>query len=219
MRLKRLIAVPVTLLLLSLSAYAVDTPPISGEFIRVAGQQFKFDGKTVDVVEFMSFYCGHCYVFEKDIPVIKGNFPKKIKWKIIPMYWGTGSSKPGEAYLLAEEAGKGEQMKKAIFNAMFVEKKDIGKIETLEAIGANVGMGFDFSMKLRAGAKSEEAQKALELARLYGVEETPSIVIAGNLLTNPRLSGSAADALKNNIITIIKGILANGSGTPVAVGK
>lgn len=219
MRLKKLFAVPVILLLLSLSVYAGDAPSISGDFVRVAGQQFKFNGKAVEVVEFMSFYCGHCYAFEKDIPVIKGNFPKKIKWKIIPMYWGTGSSKPGEAYLLAEDAGKGEQMKKAIFNALFVEKKDIGKIEVLEALGANVGMGFDFSMKLRAGEKAQEAQEALELARQYGVEETPSIIIAGNLMTNPKLSGSAADALKNNIISIVKSILTNGSGTPVAVVK
>ncbi|GFP24453.1 thiol:disulfide interchange protein DsbA, partial [Candidatus Hakubella thermalkaliphila] len=99
---------------------------IKGVYTRLTLHQFEFDGKTVEVIEFMSFYCGACYSFGKSIPIIKGNFPEKIKWKTIPIYWGKGSPKPGEAYLLAEEVGKGEKMKKAIYRARFVEKKNIG---------------------------------------------------------------------------------------------
>ncbi|MBI5561826.1 MAG: DsbA family protein [Deltaproteobacteria bacterium] len=204
---KRLIPVFLMVILTCMSAFAGDISNIRGEYTRVAGQPFKFNGKTVEVMEFMSFYCSHCYAFEKSIPVIKGNFPNKIKWKLVPIYWGNGSSKPGEAYLLAEEAGKGEQMKKAIFNAMFVDKKDIGSVEVLESLASQAGMGFDFSMKLRSGAKAEEARKAVDLAHQYGVEETPTIIIAGSLMTNPRASGGGTDAFKDNAITIIKSIL------------
>ncbi|MBI1912918.1 MAG: DsbA family protein [Deltaproteobacteria bacterium] len=207
MRFKSLLAILMALVLIPLSVSAADMPSIKGSYTVVPGKEYKTDGKTVEVLEFLSFYCGHCYGFEKSIPVIKGNFPKKLKWKIMPIYWGESSSKPGEAYFLAEEAGKGEQMKKALFNANFVEKKDIGKLEVLEAIANDLGLGFDFSMKLRRGDKAKDAQRALEMARAYRIEETPTVIIAGNIATNSHLSGHDIKAFEDNVMTILNSIL------------
>lgn len=207
MKLQRVAVMIMFLCLLPLSAIAGPNPSVKGVYTEVPGQQYKYDGKTVEIMEFMSFYCGGCYAFEKALPVIKGNFPKKIKMRILPVYWGAGSPKPGEAYFLAEEAGKGEQMKKAIFNAYFVEKKDIGSVEVLEAIGANLGLGFDFSRKLRTGEKAKEAQKALDMARIYRLEETPTLIINGNIAANMHSFNHDMDAFRDNVITIIKSIV------------
>jgi len=197
----------VAFILLPLSVFAGQTGPIQGSFSRVPGRQFRFDGKTVEVMEFMSFYCGHCYAFERAIPVIRGNFPRKIKWRIVPIYWGNASPKPAEAYLLAEEAGKGEEMKKALFRAYFAESKDIGKVEVLDGIAAEIGLGFDFSRKLRSGEKDGEVKKDLELARAYGVDATPTIIIAGDLKVDPGMAGNDMDVFRDNAITIIKSLL------------
>ncbi|HAO92994.1 MAG: hypothetical protein A2X99_06950 [Deltaproteobacteria bacterium GWB2_55_19] len=205
--LKRSVVLIAMFLLLPLAAFAAGAPAtIKGSFTQVPGKEFKFDGKTVEVIEFLSFYCDHCYQFEKAIPAIKGNFPKKVKWKIVPLYWGQSSSKPGEAYLIAADAGKGEEMKRALFNANFVEKKDIGSVEVLEAIASKIGLGFDFSRKLRGGEKAKEAGKALDAAQEYRVEETPTVVIAGNIMTNPHASGHDLEDFKKNIITIMKSL-------------
>jgi len=180
---------------------------IKGIYTQLPGHQFKFDGKTVEVIEFLTFYCDGCYSFERAIPVIKGNFPKKIKWKTIPIYWGKGSPKPGEAYFLAEEAGKGEKMKEAIFRAHFVEKKNIGDIKVLEDIGEKIGLGVSFSKRLRAGDKAKDVQKALDMARTYGVNETPTLIIAGNIMTNPHVFIHDIDAFRDNVMTILRSIL------------
>jgi len=192
--------------LASFPSQAGDVPKIVGVYTEVPGQEFVFDGSTVEIIEFLSFYCSHCYQFEKLIPAVKGNFPKKIAWKTVPIYWGKGSPKPGEAYLLAVEEGKGEQMKMAIFEALFIEKKDIGQIEVLEEIGAKVGLGFDFSKRLRAGDKSSEAKEKLELANKYRIDETPSLIIAGNLKTSPGILKGNADLLRDNVILILKSL-------------
>jgi len=180
---------------------------IKGTYQQLPGHQYNYDGKTVEIIEFLSFYCDGCYAFEKSVPVIKGNFPKKIKWKIFPLHWGEGSPKPGEAYYLAEEAGKGEQMKAALFNAHFVEKKDIGNMDVLEGIGAKLGLGFDFGRKLRAGDKAKHVQLALAMAEAYKVDETPTLIIAGNIMTNMHPFHHNADALRDNVITILKSII------------
>lgn len=207
MRLQKLFFALMFLVLASLSLQAEEKASIKGVYEQKPGQQFKFDGKTVEVTEFMSFYCEGCYAFEKSIPIIKGNFPKKIKWKTIPIYWGKGSPKPGEAYLLAEESGKGEKMKEAIFNAHFVHRKNIGDVKVLEEIGKELGLGFDFSKKLRAGDKGNDVQKALDMAAMYGVDETPTVIIAGNIMTNPHVFNHDINAFRENVIMILKSII------------
>ena len=197
-----------TFLVAALSPLGVDAETsIKGVYAQLPGHQFKFDGKAVEVIEFLSFYCDGCYSFEKAIPAIKGNFPKKIKWKTIPIYWGKGSPKPGEAYLLAEETGKGEKMKEALFRAHFVERKDIGDVKVLEDIGEKIGLGFDFSKRLRAGDKAKDVQKALDMARAYGVDETPTLIIAGNIMTNLHPFNHNTDAFRENVMTILRSIL------------
>lgn len=196
----------ILMLLISNFSYAGDKPNIVGIYVEVPGYEFAFDGKTVEIVEFLSFYCGHCFQFKKEIPVIKGNFPKKIKWKTIPVYWGKGSPKPGEAYLIAKEAGKGEQMKKAIFEAIFIDRRDIGKIEVLEDIGSKVGLGFEFSKKLRAGDKANDAEEALALMKKYRIHETPSIIVAGNLMINPGMLNNSVDLMRDNTIAVLKSL-------------
>lgn len=186
---------------------AEETSSVRGLYTKVPGGQFSYDGKTVEIIEFLSFYCSHCYKFEKAIPVIKGNFPKKIRWTTVPIYWGKGSPKPGEAYFLAEEAGRGEEMKKAIFNAVFVEGKDIGDMNVLEEIGVKAGLGFDFSRRLRAGDKAKEAAAATAMADRYHVQETPTLIIAGNIMTGPGQVGGDMDKFRDNAIAILISIL------------
>ena len=208
---KRFSSLLITLAILfsmSISLHAGSSPTIIGVHTKIEGETFKFDGKTVEVIEFMSFYCHTCYDFEKAIPVIKGNFPKKIKWKTIPVYWSEhGSPKPGEAYFLAMDAGKGEAMKKALFRAQMLEKRDIGDINVLIDIAGKVGLGSDFSEKLRSGAKATVALKAVDMAGAYGVSETPTLIIAGNIKTDPHAMNHDLEKFKVNALAIIASIL------------
>jgi len=195
-------------LLFSCKASEPEPTVIKGIHTVLEGKQFEYDGKTVEIMEFLSFSCHTCYDFEKSIPVIKGNFPKKITWKFVPVYWGrNGSSKPGEAYLLAEEAGKGEEMKKALFNAKMVQKKNIADLDVLESIGNEIGLGPDFGSRLRAGDKAGAMQENLKMAAAYKIEETPTLIIAGNVMTNPHAVDHNIDAFRDNAIMILKSIL------------
>ncbi len=206
MRIKILLVIFACLFLASAVLEAGESPSIVGAYAKVSGKKYHYDGKKVEIIEFLSFYCGHCYKFEKSIPVIKGNFPKKIKWRTVPVYWGKGSPKPGEAFFLAEEAGKGEEMKKAIFHANFVEGKDIGNVDVLEEIGVKLGLGFDFSRRLRTGEKAEEAEKSVSMFKEYKAGVTPSLIIAGNILTTPGMAGGM-DPFRDNVIAILISIL------------
>ncbi len=211
MMLKRLFSLFISvavLMAIAGSLHAGNTPTIVGLHTKLSVENFKFDGETVEIIEFMSFSCHTCYDFERAIPVIKGNFPKKTKWKIIPIYWADhGTSKPGEAYLLAVEAGKGEAMKKALFSAQMVEKRKIDDVTVLEDIAGKIGLGSDFNKKLRSGEKAKEVQNGLDMARKYGVSETPTLIIAGNIKTDPHGMDHDLNKFMNNTLAIIASIL------------
>ncbi|MFQ5329436.1 MAG: DsbA family protein [Thermodesulfobacteriota bacterium] len=206
MKIRRVGAALIFCMIMALPLTARSETPIKGSYIELPGYSSTFDGKTVEIIEFMSFYCGHCYKLERWIPVIRGNFPKKIRWKTLPMYWGKGSSKPGEAYLIAVDSGKGEELKAAIFHANFVDHKDIGSIELLEKLAGEVGLGFDFSMKLRGGEKADEAREALKLANAYGLTATPTLILDSNIMTSPTMTGPDMTLFVKNTTAILKGI-------------
>jgi thiol:disulfide interchange protein DsbA len=207
MRFKTALLFPVLIVLFSYYAYAESKPMVVGVYKEVQGKEFIYDGNKVEIIEFLSFYCGHCYTFEKSIPVIKGNFPKKIIWKTIPVYWGKGSPKPGEAYMLAEQAGKGELMKKELFHAIFVERKNIGSMEVLEDIGMKIGLGFEFSIKLRSGEMSKKAEEAMKTMKMYGVDETPTIIVAVNLKVSPGILQGNVELMRDNTLVMLKSLL------------
>ncbi len=202
---KRMAVMFFVLVLMSMPALAADNPAIEGVYENVPGHTLSFDGKEVEIIEFLNFYCGHCYSFEKDIPVIKGNFPKKIRWKTVPLYWGK-SAKAVEAFFLAEEAGKGEEMKQAIFKAHFVDKRDISLMNVLESLAVELGLGFDFSRRLRAGEKAKDVGEALLLSQSYKIDATPTLIIAGNLKAVSGASGNGPNAFRNNVITIVRSL-------------
>ncbi len=203
-----IVLMSLVLLSLALQAQAGKVPGVEGVYDTLPGEKFKFDGKAVEIVEYMSFYCHTCYNFESSIPVIKGNFPNKIKWNTVPIYLGDhGSPKPGEAYLLAKEAGKGEEMKKALFEAQIVQKKNIGDIGVLESIGKKLGLGLDFSKNLRSGKKAKDVQKGMDMAKAHRLNETPTLIIAGNIKTDSHKLEHNLDTFRQNVIAIITSIL------------
>lgn len=46
---------------MSVSLHAGSSTAIMGVHEKLAGETFNFDGKTVEIAEFMSFYCHTCY--------------------------------------------------------------------------------------------------------------------------------------------------------------
>lgn len=204
MNFRRSVVLAIAVMLMSVVSFSARAEDVEGLVTRVPGKNYKYDGKKVEVIEFLSFYCGHCYAFEAEIPKIKGNFPKKVSWKVYPVYWGEGSSKPGEAYLLAVDSGKGDEMKREIFRASFIDKSNIGDMSVLEELGKKAGLGFDFSRRLRSGEKFAEAKAAIDMAMDYKVSSTPTVIVAGNMSVN---AVHDTAEYRKNVIKVIGSVL------------
>ena len=161
----------------------------------------------VKIVELLSFYCDNCYRFNAIKHQLEGKYGSALEFELVPIVWGEQSIKTVEAYLLAERYGKGREMADAIFKARFEEGRDIGDVEVLAAIGRQLGLGEDFEKLLKSGAANQEAQNNIRLAVSYGIEETPTLIVNGNIVVNPHPTGDDVPAMGRNLDIIIQKLL------------
>jgi thiol:disulfide interchange protein DsbA len=185
--------------------------PTSGKFGTMNKPSTYEPGK-VKITEFLKFNCGHCYALNQQLPAIKKKYGDRLEITYKPMLWRTAAADKGfeksiEAYILAERMGKGEEMKDALFKALFVDKKDLTSEITLGEIGKSVGLGDDFVTALKNGDAKDEAEADITLAESIPVDETPTVIINGNLKVNPSLTNEDMTLMTNNLDTIIGSLL------------
>ncbi len=201
-------------LILSNNDSTPETPgrlPTEGQFIQL-NKPSTYEPEKVKIVEFMKFGCGHCYALNQYMPDLKKKYGDKLEVIYKPMLWRSvpadaGSEKSIEAYILAERMGKGEEMKDALFKAIFVDKKDLSSQFVLIDIAKSVGLGEDFATALEKGDAKEEADKNIALAEGFEVGYTPTLIINGNLKIDPTMTNQNTDLMNKNLDKVINSLL------------
>ena len=185
--------------------------PTAGKFVKLNKPSTYEPGK-VKITEFLKFNCGHCYSLNQEMPDLEKKYGDKIEVTYVPMLWRTMAAdqafrKSIEAYILADDVGKGEEMKDALFKAIFAEGKDVSSLFVLEDIGKSVGLDDDFVTALKNGDAKDRADANIRLGENFQVDETPTVIINGNLKITPSMTGGTIPQMVNNIDFIIDSLL------------
>lgn len=186
--------------------------PADGIFVKLNKPGTYEPGK-VKITEFLKFNCSHCNAINQLMPALEKKYGDKVEITYIPMIWRVPADIPFkksiEAYILAEERGKGGEMKEALFKAVFIEGKDISSLIVLEETGRSVGLGDDFVTALKNGDAIDRAEANINLAERYQVSYSPTFIINGNLMVDfsPGMGISNADQMITNLDTIINSLL------------
>jgi thiol:disulfide interchange protein DsbA len=185
--------------------------PAVGKFSTMNKPSTYEPGK-VKITEFLKFNCGHCYSLNSLMPALKKKYGDRLEITYKPMLWTSVKGDPAfkksiEAYILAERMGKGEEMKDALFKSMFVENRDLTSELQLGEIGKSVGLGDEFVTALKNGDAKDEADANIKLSESIPVEETPTIIINGNIKVTPSMTNEDVTLMANNLDTIINSLL------------
>ncbi len=139
----------------------------------------------VKMTVFFDFFCSHCHQFDSVVvPLLLREYGDKLKITSMgyPLIY-EDSVIPIEAYELAKAAGKGEEMKGAIFDAIYYQRKDGANHEVLISLAKNIGLDVNkFQKDLKSGVKKKAALEGRELAMSYGARSTPTVILDGNIL-------------------------------------
>jgi len=185
--------------------------PTAGKFGTMKNPSTYEPGK-VKITEFLKFNCPHCNLFNQQMPALKKKYGDRLEITYKPMLWKSVKGdlvfkKSIEAYILAERMGKGEEMKDALFKAMFIENRDLTSELQLGDIGKSVGLGDEFITALKNGDAKDEADADIKLAESFQVDETPTIIINGNFKVTPSMTNEDTTQMVNNLDTIINSLL------------
>ncbi len=88
-----------------------------------------------------------------------------------------------EAALWADATGHGEEFRRAVYRAYFVDDRNIGAAEVLAEIATQVGLdGTDLTNALSEGRFSQEVQQQFQYARELQITGVPAYVAGGYLM-------------------------------------
>ncbi len=172
----------------------IEKLPAVGEFKKL-DKPTTYEAGKVKIMEIMKFDCPHCYDLHKNMPQLLKKYGDNVTITYVPIVWPKQSTKSIEAYIIAEEMGKGEEMQDALFEsqALYQAKSQNGmdimeSVPAIEIVAARVGLGADFNTKLESGYARNAALENLKIMREYDVDNpdpkiggTPQVIINGNL--------------------------------------
>lgn len=194
------------LFIAAVAIYFTSTPPQTPQ--NTTQDIFQPAPGKVKIVEFLKFNCPFCYNLHTNLPQILEKYGDNVTITYVPIVWPGESTKSIEAYIIADQMGKGKEMQDALFNEAAAEGLTQGKedlmvmdnVQTLEKVAASIGLGADFNKKLEGGDAKDAALSNLALMAKYNVDSTPTIFVNGKRI------GSTANDLDTSINATISSL-------------
>ena len=182
---------------------------IAGKY-EVIGDISKLKGiKTIKMLEFFNYSCGHCYRFLKTSKTLRAKFKDKLHHKKYPIYWGNQTAYPSMAFYITDDLGLEEEFTQELIDTNFKLNINIFQPKVIRFLAKE----FKIEKEMKEGMQSpnikSKTDRALELAKKYKANETPTLIINDVLKVTPSISKGNVDDMTTNLEIIFKDILNN----------
>jgi protein dithiol oxidoreductase (disulfide-forming) len=185
-------------LLASLGARAQGGAPVEGrDFVRLGSPApVAAPAGKIEVVEFFSYGCPHCYSFEPLLDTWIRKLPGDVAFRRVPAAFNATWEGLAKIYYALEATGQLETMHKRVFAAIHVQRQRLDKEGDIAAFVKSAGgddakfldayKSFGVATKLRQGKQLSEA---------YKIDGVPTLGIHGRWFTSGSLAGGHERAL------------------------
>ena len=182
---------------------------IRGKY-EVIGDITKLKGaKTIKMLEFFNYSCGHCYRFLETSKKLRAKFKDKLHHKKYPIYWGNQTAYPAMAFYIADSVGIEEEFTQELFDTSFKLSIDVFQPKVIRFLAKE----FKIEKEMKEGMQSDvikaKTDESLALAKKYKANETPTIIINDVLKVAPSISKGNVDDMTSNLEIIFEDILKN----------
>ena len=182
---------------LATPTWAQGAGPVEGrDFVRLSTPVAVPAGGKIDVIEFFSYGCPHCYSFEPMLDQWVKRLPADVAFRRIPATFNA----PFEAYarLFYALAAQGlvETLHKRVFAAIHVQRQRLDKDADIAAfVSANGGDGAKVVDTLKSFGVATKVRQAKQAAEAYKIDGVPTLGIHGRWFTSGSLTGGNDKAL------------------------
>ena len=173
------------------------------EFERLKRPQPVESGRKIEVIEFFSYACPHCEVFD---PIFQGwlmTLPTDIQFRRVPVLFQQKWVALAKVFYTLEALGAEGRISPDVFAAIHRQRLDLTQDRVFFEWAASNGLDRKKVEDIYASpAVADKVNRAGALAQAYGVEEVPLMIIDGKFATDPHRAGSfgAMPAVLNALV-------------------
>lgn len=146
----------------------------------------------VEVIEFFSFACPHCYEFEPHLEAWLKNKPDGVKFVRVPAEFSAYYALLARAWYTADVLGVAETVTKPLFDAIHVQHKELNSKQALaEFFQQTANVPEDqFNAAFESFSVNMKLERARALARRYRLSGVPTVIINGKYRTDAVMTQS-----------------------------
>lgn len=150
----------------------------------------------IEVVEFFSYGCPHCYAFE---PLLEGwlkKLPPDVAFRRVPAAFNASWEGLAKIYYALEATGQWEALHKRVFAAIHVQRLRLDKEADIAALVKSAGQDdAKFLDAYKSFGVATKIRQSKQLAEAYKIDGVPTLGIAGRWFTSGSLAGSHENSL------------------------
>lgn len=174
-------------LTMSLTGGAFSAPLVAGKDYRLLNPpQATESGKKVEVIEFFSYACIHCYNLEPSLDAWIKRKPADVEFKRVPAVFRDSWIPLAKAYYTIEAMGLFDKLHPQIYAAIHNQNARLDDTKVLFDWVAKQGVDRKkFMDTFNSFSIQSRTQRAVNMTRSYGIDGTPALVVDGKYQPTP----------------------------------
>jgi protein dithiol oxidoreductase (disulfide-forming) len=172
--------------------------PVEGkDFVRLpAPAPVAAPAGKIEVVEFFSYGCPHCYSFEPLLEPWVKKLPADVAFRRVPAAFNASWEGLAKIFYALEASDQLEAMHKRVFAAIHVQRQKLDKESDIAAFVKSAG-GDDakFLDAYKSFGVATKLRQGKQLAEAYKIDGVPTLGIHGRWFTAGSLAGTHERAL------------------------
>ncbi|MGI2260612.1 thiol:disulfide interchange protein DsbA/DsbL [Shewanella sp. GXUN23E] len=134
-----------------------------------------------EITEFFSFYCGHCFNFQKTVvPTIKQTLPEGVTFDQahVEFIGGPMGEQMSRAYAIAKQLGVLDKVEPALFSAIHEKRQRFTSADDIRDVFiANGVSGKDFDAAANSFMVNSQVAKMRKDTKNAGIQGVPSLIV------------------------------------------
>ena len=171
--------------------------PVEGrDYVRLNTPAPVAAGGKIDIVEFFSYGCPHCFTFEPLLEQWAKKLPADVAFRRVPAAFNGPFEGYAKLFLALEAMGQAEALNRRIFNAIHVQRQRLDKDADIAGfVQANGGDGAKVIEAMKSFGVATKLKQSKQLFEAYKIDGVPTLGIHGRWFTSPALANGHDRAL------------------------
>lgn len=134
----------------------------------------------IEVLEFFSYGCSHCFHLHHDLGAWARKMPKDVELVYVPVIFRDSAEPLARTYYALASMPDFEKMHDAVYRGIHVENAELFDLDSIASFVAKRGADrTKFTAAYNSFSMSSRISRAKQMIRSYAIQGTPTLVVGG----------------------------------------